>query len=329
MEEQRLFFEILKTRIPEQFGLVDVVEEALQIRTDSVYRRIRGEKELSFSELHTLCKTFNISMDEIFNYQSGQSAMFRYSPVNLTDQESYIKYVNTLLETLTAFKSVPEKELCYTGVDIPFYHFLDLPELMFLKLYAWNDTLTHTPLSYEGFCNQLDSDRIIPVYRQLADAWQHIPSKEIWTDQTIDATLRLLEHYYETGAFEKRETFLLLVDQLKKLMNAIKKCADDGYKGVNTQTPFYLYLCSVDIGNNIMLIKKGERQSCTIRLYTVNSIVTENKSLCHEMDKWINDLILKSILISGTSYKDRYRFFRSSMNKIDGLLKKFEMSDNT
>ena len=327
MEEQKYFFEILKTRISDKYRFVNIVEELLGMSTDSVYRRIRGEKELSFSELHTLCKKFNISLDEVFSYQSGQSAMFRYMPVNLSDQESYIVYMKRLLGTLTAFKSDQETELFFTAQDIPFYHFLAYPELTFFILYAWNDTLNRAPMSYCDFCNHLDRDTLMPIYKQLADAYQYIPSKEIWTNQTIDAILRLLEHYFETGAFENRETVFLLLDQLNNLMNTIKQYADDGYKGGARQIPFNLYLCSVDLENNFMLVKRGESMSCNIKLYTINSIATENRALCLETMKWIDDLISKSILISETSSRARFRFFQSSKNKIDGLINKIELNE--
>jgi len=326
MEKQRYFFEILRTRIPDKYRLAEVVAEELKVSTDSAYRRIRGEKELSFTELYTLSKKFSISVDEIFSYQSRQSAMFHYMPVDLSNQESYIAYIKRLLGTMTAFKSVPEKELYFSAQDIPFYHFLSFPELLFFKLYAWYDTLNRNSIPYSEFYNNLDRDAILPIYQQMAEAYQQIPSKEIWTNQTIDTILRLLEHYFETRAFEKKESVLLLVCQLSELMNTVKKYADDACKGGNKKTPFHLFLCSVDLENNFMLIKRGENMSCNIKLYTVNSIATENKSLCMEMAKWFDDLISKSILISGTSTKERLRFFQTSQNKIDVLINKIELS---
>jgi len=64
----------------------------------------------------------------------------------------------------------------------------------------------------------------------------------------------------------------------------------------------------------------------TIRLNNVNGITTDNRVLCLETLKWIDDLISKSIIISGISIKERVRFFQSSKNKIDGLINKIEMS---
>ena len=320
MEEQKYLFEILKTKIPSQYRMPDVLEDLLGVGKNAVYCRIRGETELSFSELLTICRTYNLSMDEIFNMTSNQGALFRYAPVNFTEPGSYINYLHRLSGSLAYYKSAKEIEMRITAQDIPFFYFLVYPDLMFFKLYAWNDTVSRASVSFEKFCSNLDQKTIIPIYREMANAWQLIPSKEIWTDQTMDTILRLLEYYFEIGAFEKKETALSLTLRLTELMNDIKKNVDKGYKG--NQTPFQLYLCSVDFENNFMLIKREGNISCTIRLFTVNSMVTEQKGLCAETEKWIDDLILKSNLISGTSAKERTRFFNTSSNKIDTLIEK-------
>jgi DNA-binding Xre family transcriptional regulator len=326
MEGQKRLFEIVKSKIPGQYRLVDVLEELLGVSTDAVYKRIRGKKELSFSELQKICEKFKLSMDEVLNYKSNQGALFQYAPVNFSEQESYFAYCKRMLETLTFFKSAQEKEVYYTAQDIPFFYFFDFPELMFFKLYAWNDTVSRTPISYDAFCERLDKNTILSLYKQMANAWQLIPSKEIWSNQTIDTILRLVEYYYDIGAFDKKETVLYLLNQLTALMETVKKNADEGCKQGDMQTPFSLYLCFVDFENNFMLIKREAKMSCTIRLFTVNSIVTDNEALCSETARWIDDLISKSILISGTSNKERIRFFLSSKNKIDGLMNKVELS---
>ncbi|MDR2039182.1 MAG: helix-turn-helix domain-containing protein [Bacteroidales bacterium] len=90
MKEQKRLFEIVKSKISGQYRLADIIEDLLGVSSDSAYRRIRGEKELSFSELKKICEKFNLSMDEILNYNSNQGALFHYIPVNLENQESYI-----------------------------------------------------------------------------------------------------------------------------------------------------------------------------------------------------------------------------------------------
>ncbi|MDR3246542.1 MAG: helix-turn-helix domain-containing protein, partial [Prevotellaceae bacterium] len=266
MEAQKHLFDIIKTYIPDQHRLAGMMEDLLGLGRDSVYRRIRGETELSFSELQKLCSHFNLSLDEILNFQSEQGALFQYTSVNMADQSSYINYIERLSKTLTLLQTAEDKELLFTAQDVPFYHFLNHTELMFFKLYVWYDVINPNKVSFHEFCDRLDKTTILPIYERMFCAYRQIPSKEIWTTQTLDTILRLLEYYMETGAFDGRETVLSLLSQLSGLLDTIQGYTKTGYKDAKTQTPFSLYVCSVDLENNFMLTRRGDLRICTIKL---------------------------------------------------------------
>ena len=325
MEEQKRLFELVKLRISKWHRLSDVIEELLGLSSDSVYRRIRGETELSFSELKKICDKFNISMDEVFENNHRQGVKFQYIPINSLDQESYINHMQQMLYILNALKPYPDKEIIYTARSIPFYHLVMCNELAYLNLYTWNNALNRTKMSYDVFCNNLDKERILSVYNQIKDAFMSIPSKEIWTVQTIGVTLRLLEYYFMTGVFVKKDTVLFLLNQLSELMDTVYQYAENGYKGYEQKIPFSMYNCSVDLDNNSMMAKKGNQLSLNIRLYMFHFIETNNEILCNATLKWNNYLIYKSSLISGeTSAKQRHRFFESAKNKIEELVNKIK-----
>jgi hypothetical protein len=327
MNVQKHLFDKIGSQIPDQYRLADVVEDLLGVSTDSAYRRIRGEKDLSFTELQKLCRHFHFSVDELLNEKAegGQGAFFQYTSVNMADRESYILYIERLLHTLSALTHAEDREMVFTAQDIPFYHFLNHTELLFFKLYVWYDVVNPDGISFRTFCDRLDTKTILPIYEQMYQAYTQIPSKEIWTGQTVDTLLRLLDFYMETGAFDTKETVLRLLDQLSSLLETVGACAVNGHKGDGARTPFSLYVCSVDLENNFMLTRYGDRRVCTIKLYTVNSIATDNAAMCRETEKWINDLMLKSTLISGgSSGRERFRFFQTAKNKVAELTDKVE-----
>jgi hypothetical protein len=325
MEAQKRLFDIIRSQIPDQYRIADVIEELLGISTDSAYRRIRGEKDLSFSELEKLCRHFRLSIDEVLGASAGQGAFFQHTSVNMADLSSYIRYIERLSDTLSTLRHTKDCEMFFTAQDIPFYHFLKYTELLFFKLYVWYDVVNQAGISFQAFCDQLDQENILPVYEQMHQSYIQIPGSEIWTNQTVDTILRLLDFYMETGAFDSKETVLRLLNSLSELLDTVNTCAVNGHKGDKKQTPFSLYACSVDLENNFMLTRHGDRRICTIKLYTVNSIVTDNEAVCRETEKWINDLMLKSMLISGrTSGRERFRFFQNAKNKVLELTDKVE-----
>jgi hypothetical protein len=325
MEAQKRLFDIIRSQIPDQYRIADVIEELLEISTDSAYRRIRGEKELSFSELEKLCRHFHLSVDEVLNAEAKQGAFFQHTSVNMADQGSYIQYIERLSGTLSALRNTDNCEMFFTAQDIPFYHFLKHTELLFFKLYVWHDVINPDRISFHTFCDRLDQKTILPIYEQMYQSYMQIPSSEIWTSQTVDTILRLLDFYMETGAFDSKETVLRLLNSLSQLLDTVSACAVNGYKDDKKQTPFSLYACSVDLENNFMLTRHGDRRVCTIKLYTVNSVATDNEAVCRETEKWINDLMLKSAPVSGrTSERERFRFFRTAKNKVSELTDKVE-----
>src|SRR5688572_9844794 len=128
---QVMFFQHLKSSLPAHLSMVENVAELLQISIDSAYRRIRGEKPISFDELKILCTSYNISLDQfvhiqtdaiVFNGRSATSSRFNF--------EDYLKSV---LQNVEFMNSFAKKEMLYQNKDIPiFYHFL-FPEMAAFK----------------------------------------------------------------------------------------------------------------------------------------------------------------------------------------------------
>ena len=265
MEEQIRLFEIIKAAIPNNLRLADVVEEVLGVSTDAAYRRIRGEKLLTFAELVKMCRHFNVSVDKVIHQKTEQGALFGYTTIDITDQAGYRQYVKGILNLMTRMQASPEKELLFTALDIPFYHLLKFPELTFFKLYCWDDTVNRTRITYEDFREKLDREPLVKLYEQITNVYSVIPAKEIWTHQTIDTIIRLLEYHFETGGFSGKNTALLLLQQLSQLMDNVQQNTETGFKG-EKHTPFALYLSPVDLENNFILMRMGGRMSCIIKL---------------------------------------------------------------
>lgn len=328
MEEQKRLFEIVKSKIPDQLNLADEIEELLGLSKESAYRRIRGEKMLTFTELKMIYEKYNLSIDGLLGYKSEQNVSFQYKPVVISDIDNYAAYIKRLLEFMDNVAESPlEKELLFSAQDIPFYHFCKYPELAFFKLYLWNDTLKHNTTSFEKFCDSLQKDKILSIYERIYHAYCCIPTREIWTEQTVEASLRLLDYYHETGRFENRDTVLFLLDRFSSLIDTIKLYAEEGHKGSEKRIHFSLYSCSVDLENSLMLMKKDDQLMCVLRMYAISRIMTDNESLCSEIQKWMDNLITKSILISGDgAFKERFKFFQAINRKIQVLIEKVSLS---
>src|ERR1700755_2028544 len=93
---QQLFFQHVKNNLPPHLSMVDEVAELLEISNDSAYRRIRGEKAISFEELRTLCSHFRISLDQLFHLTTD-AIIFSGKFINHTDFD-FDHYLQDILQ---------------------------------------------------------------------------------------------------------------------------------------------------------------------------------------------------------------------------------------
>ncbi|MDR2691591.1 MAG: hypothetical protein LBB73_04735 [Dysgonamonadaceae bacterium] len=326
MDVQKLFFEILKSKLPSNYRMADVVGEVLSVGSDSAYRRIRGEKELTLKELMVLSQRFNISLDSITNYESN-NILFKYTPLDLNDMNNYYTYMDDLSNLFETIAKSVEKEIYFMAMDIPVAHFTPFLELTFFKIYTWFRSVNKLQLSYDEFVSQSDIPRLSAIYEKIGNACNQIPSTEIWTKNTIEPLLRLLDYYSDLNCFEKKGTLPLLCHQILQLADNIEKYTLKEEKEYKGKTAFFrMYLSPVDIMNDFMVTKHDGINVTSIKLYTINGIFTSNEYFCLEVEKWVKDAMTKSLFLSGASARERFKFFREIKNKTNNLLEKFEKS---
>jgi len=324
---QKLLFEQLKNYDFSNVSLVDALADLLNISNDAVYRRIRGEKRLDVDELTLICTHFNVSFDALIGAKQ-QSLHFGYVPLDLNDAMVYKLYMKQLLQSFIALAKANEKEVFFTAIDIPMFHFLPYTELTLFKVFSWSNSTGAFKGNFTEFCSMMKDDELIGIYKQLTEAYKVIPSVEIWTDRTFDAILRLIDYYFESGYFASTDEALLLCSQLLEMINGINQWSTRGFKDeLPGKVHYKLYLSGIELENNFVVMKREQTTSCIIKLYTINSMVTTNKDFCNESMKWINNAMHKSTLISGASQKESFKFFNLLTQKVRYLIKRIESSN--
>src|SRR5207344_1756604 len=116
----------IKSRVPANISLVEEIAEVLEISNDSAYRRIRGEKQVSFEEIQKLSNHFKISVDQVLNLKND-SMLFSG---NFIESGSYdfIQYLDDIYKNLVYISGFTQKELFIFSKDIPFFYYYMFPE---------------------------------------------------------------------------------------------------------------------------------------------------------------------------------------------------------
>jgi hypothetical protein len=323
---QDIFLSVLKQNISSQHSIVDVLSDLLDVSQDAAYRRLRGDKKFDIEEIYTICTAFNISVDSIFSVKS-QGTIFNYTSLDVRDQAKYLLYMQNLSKSIELIKEAKDKEIIMSAIDIPVFHFLSFKELTLFKLFAWNNTTYNQGGFFETFLEEVSNTEILCCYEKLAKDYAQIPSTELWTVNTVDTLIRLLDFYFETGFFQKKETAILLCNQALQLIDNLKKWADQGYKS-NASADYKFYVSDTDLENNFILLKKDNDLKCIIKLFTINSLTTSDGLFCQETLSWLEASKKRSVLLSGASERERFRYFNIIQQKVRCIMDKFEKSVN-
>jgi hypothetical protein len=326
MDFQKKIFKAIREQLTGIQQPVNVVSEVLGISLDASYRRMRGEKELSSTELIKLCSHFNISVD-CLSGNVRNNLLFRYEPLDLENLNSYRAYIRHLTESVTALSIVGDKEIYYTSADIPIFHFLPCRELSLFKVYVWYAAVSGNRTGFEKFLEQMKNENELFIcYDRMVKSYNTMSSTEIWTESAIDPYLRLIDFYYGMGLLGNGDMAKKLCYQLTLLIKNVKTWAETGTKN-SAGGKYRLFLSPVHPENSFMLLKKDGYSSVTIKLYTTNSITTTSQSFCKETEQWINNIMEKSMLLSETSIRERNDFFKNIESKIQNLMNRIQVRD--
>lgn len=319
---QNIFIQKLKENLPKNVGLAEEMAEILEISTDSAYRRIRGETDLSIDEVYKLTKKYNISVDSVFSNLSD-TVTFAYT--KLTDSaENFEKYLSRICNHIKLINTFPDKKIIYVAEEVPIFHSFFAPKLIEFKLFYWQRSVLNVPY-YQGkkFEFGIVPENLLNIATEAAKEYRKCPSVEIWTHETILTATRQLEFYVDSGVIKNKADALEILQEIKNMAEYVEKSAETGRKEISAATENYqLYFSEVVLGTNCIYVQSGNSNYAYISFNTLNSLTTNNHEFCDETEHWMRNIIRKSTLISGVAEKERYRFFSGIYKNIEKCFNK-------
>jgi hypothetical protein len=320
-EQQKKFFQHIKSVLPANISLVDEIAELLNISIDSSYRRIRGEKSISFEEIQALCKHFHISFDRLMDIHSDCTVFYGKNIDN--DNFVFENYLKEILFNLKQFSKANHKMLYYEAQDIPLFHHFQFPELAAFKYFFWMKSVFYYPAYNKMHFEDCEfKDILIETGKEIIQVYNQIPSAELWVHETINSSIRQIEYYTYTGVIKNKDTIALLYHQLQLLIEHIREQAEQGEKFLIGEQPkgnknnYQLYYNEVYLGHNAILVETDGILTSFINHAVLNFMFTHDDSFCQYSKEAMVRNMKKSILISTVSEKERNQFFNKLMNNI-------------
>lgn len=311
--QQVLFFQAIKSALPDYQNLALSVAEELGISTNEAYKKIRGDSSLTFQQLIKLSDCFDVP----FLYSPKQSLSVTFSYLSVNEDLDMVNYLKNLLDNIKTIKNSKKKHITITTDDIPVFHFFKYPELTSFKLFFWANSANNVEVP---FSSSFLSDEIIEISKALHSAYLEIPSTEIWSKDTITGTLEQIRYAFEAGHLTDTDLAIKIVEQVKYCLTDMNMYAISSKKTIDPEHTFNWYNCDV-LGSIAYLVDLKDHMACYNRFNTFNYLRTEDQTYCAQTKKWMQGLIMKSVSFSGQGEKHRNKYLYNAFAECDKLLR--------
>jgi len=327
---QTSFLDQVKQHLSPNLSFADELADMLNISRDSAYRRIRGETTLSFEEIKTLSNRFQISLDTLLG-NSDDTVTFNFRVIN-RKTFPLDQWLGSILKNLEMIARFERKEITWMAKDVPIPHYFQFPELASFKCFFWMKTILQYPEFAEKKYNELFiGDQLLSLTEKIAEKYTQTPGTEIWSFESVQVTLHQIEHYYDCELFEKTADAVKVCEQYLILINQLEKETQLGYKfdhhfPEKRGAPFKVYYNDIIIGDNTILFTMDDASEAFI---TPNFFLlsTFNSHFCEQTHHYFDNIISRSVMISGSSEKERARIFKKFRAGVEKLMEKIKRTE--
>ena len=321
-ELQQQLFQRIKSKLPAEASVADEISNLLGISSDSAYRRMRGDKEVTFDELYKIATHYKISLDQLMNINTG-SFLFQGNLLN-PKTHRYDAYLTGMMHNLAYFNSFKKKESYYLCKDTPIFHWFTNRDIAAFKYFFWMGTLIYFP-EFRNKKVSLDEypDELFELGKKVSNLYQTVDTYELWNIESWNSTLHQIEYYLDNDMFKSDEDALRVYEGVEKILDHLEEQAKRGYK-FNIDDPekkplgkYYMYFNELVILDNTMVLVLDNSKIASLPHTAINYLLTRDIAYCENFYNYVQNLIKRSTLISEVSEKERSRYFRRMHERID------------
>lgn len=289
----------------------------LEISKEGAYRRLRGDTSFSLEELLILRRNLGISIDELID--GTESVNFSFKPLynKPLELDEYFKDIAVRFRKLAYIENSMTFNVCE---DLPFFRQFGYKSLASFKLFYWKHSiLLDSEYALLKFDLDLIPEQTLELAMNVQKLYLNIPSTEIWTQRTIQNTIKQIEYFYDCGLFKTQEAvksvYMDLVSLLHDLVNEARLTVKMDNNSIQKGT-FNLHLCELSLDNNSIYLETDSPKYLATGFNSFNSLQTMDKRLLKEYRHWLSAMISKSTNISGQAERIRHDFYKSNYDLI-------------
>lgn len=306
----------IREKTPQRDKIANTLMDLLYIGKEAAYRRLRGEVPFTLAEAATITRQLGISMDSVIGTSFSSNAVF---DMNIMDDantfETYYSILEKQMKMLDGLKDDPSSELVTSSNIIPQTLSMKYDILSKFRLFKWMYQIENIK------CKHFESleipPKLVKIQQEFAKAAAYIRSTVyIWDCMVFQHMVNDIQYFSGIRLLSDenkkliKEELLLLVDELEELAAHGKSKAGNDVK---------IYISNINFEATYSYLETSTLQLSLIRIYSINSITTQDGAVFQSLKGWIQSLKKFSTLISESGVMQRIQFFGQQREIIGAL----------
>ena len=297
----------VKEKLPSKDNLANALMDILYIGKEAIYRRLRGEVPFTLTEAAVISRKLGISLDKMIGVSFRDNAVFDMNIVS--SEKPFEAYYSILEKQVDLFRSVKEDETSEIGTSsniIPQTLSLKYNMLSKFRLFKW--MYQNENIKCKHFEEMEIPQKMVEKQKEYSDLVSHIHSVDyIWDNMIFSHLVNDIQYFCcihlitdEDKDMLKEELFLL-IDEMEELSARGKSKAGNDVK---------IYISNINFEATYSYLDTSSTQLSLIRIYSINSITTQDQEMFRGLKEWIQSLKKFSTLISESGEMQRIQFFK-------------------
>lgn len=310
--------EAIKEKIPQRGKLTNVLVDMLFIEKEAVYRRLRGEVPFTFSEIATIARELNISLDNIIGTDSPKSRPFQlklteyYNPAE-ADYHMHEEFVNLLGTAKNSEKS----EFGFANSVLPLHFSIKYEAIQSFYILKWLYQFG-SPGSVPAYSSIVPSERMKNISREFLSKVEDVKyTYFIWDKLTLLYLVNDI-NYFKSIRLITKEEVVMLKNEILRFLNDLEQLAIKG--SYDNGNKVHLYVSSLNFDTTYTYFETDDCHLTLIKTFTLNETASLDETVFCKMKTFIQALKRTSTMISESDEKNRIMFFEQQKEILEDNL---------
>ncbi len=322
---QKKILELVLSSKSKRHDTIDYLCELFGVSRSNIYKKIKGDTSLSIVELISIMKRFHIGFDQ-FVIDRSTNVEF-YFPYLERPIKNFLDYVVPLHKIVEDFSLLPDIDIYYATAELPFFYYYMSKPLTSFKLYSYAHTTWQLPGYTDRKFDVSEFSEMIhlnPYIDGLIRNYYKMPNTELWNINILNNTLNQIKTFLRSGLFEDSDYTLVLLDELRVLINHVCLMAEHGKKFIlgksepNDQSAdFYLFHNEIAHTNNTLVVLSKQMNAVFTAFDNPNFIISRNPALIAHTMRWMSSIKTHSVSVTKDAKNNRLYLFDQIMRRID------------